>query len=443
MRTVKRTVWQSHLGPILVIPRAGLTWSTKYAYAIQDANTGNTRTSDVWLQFAKAGQVHDLVTAMKSLGIPWVNTIATDRLGNALYADVSVIPDIPLPATKECALSPTGAGAMNATKIPILNGSYTACGWNKSSDSPVPGLLPIERLPVAIRTDWVHNSNDSYLFTHPDQKFSPTLSPLIGQPVIIRPRTYAGATEIPAMIARGPVTLESVQKELFAHRNIMAERVLPDLIKECPSRPSGSPLEEACAVLGKWDRTANFSARGAHLFREFWRIARNIPNVHRVSLDPQQIVSTPYGLKMSDPVIAEKVWEALGSAVAIVKRNGFALDAPLSEIQYRQTQQGIIPLSGGDEHEGVLSKLETRATPGLTPKGYLVDYGNSYIQTVRFNETGPVAEGMLTYGQSSNPLSPYAFDQLKLYSEKRWHPLPFHPADIEKQRIAPTQLLSW
>jgi acyl-homoserine-lactone acylase len=28
--------------------------------------------------------------------------------------------------------------------------------------SPVPGLTPIERMAVAIRTDWVQNSNDSF-----------------------------------------------------------------------------------------------------------------------------------------------------------------------------------------------------------------------------------------------------------------------------------------
>ena len=40
-----------------------------------------------------------------------------------------------------------------------------------------------------------------------------------------------------------------------------------------------------------------------------------------------------------------------------------------------------------------------------------------------------------TYGQSSPPDSPYAFDQLTLFSRKRWLPLPFYPADIAAMRI--------
>ncbi|HET7837703.1 MAG TPA: penicillin acylase family protein, partial [Variovorax sp.] len=58
-----------------------------------------------------------------------------------------------------------------------------------------------------------------------------------------------------------------------------------------------------------------------------------------------------------------------------------------------------------------------------------------------FDARGPVAYGLLTYGQSSSAASPYSFDQLPLFSAKKWHPLPFHRADIEAQREgAPLQL---
>ena len=52
-----------------------------------------------------------------------------------------------------------------------------------------------------------------------------------------------------------------------------------------------------------------------------------------------------------------------------------------------------------------------------------------------------MAQGILTYGQSSNAASPRSYDQLSLFSAKKWHPLPFHRADIEAQREgAPLQL---
>ena len=71
----------------------------------------------------------------------------------------------------------------------------------------------------------------------------------------------------------------------------------------------------------------------------------------------------------------------------------------------------------------------------LSDAGYPVQWGSSYIQTVTFDERGPVAEAIMVYGQSSEPGSPYSFDQLEMYAEKEWMPLPFHPDDVAGARI--------
>jgi acyl-homoserine-lactone acylase len=114
---------------------------------------------------------------------------------------------------------------------------------------------------------------------------------------------------------------------------------------------------------------------------------------------------------------------------------------PLAEVQARTVRGQKIAIPGGDEFEGVLNKVESQGQPAIDPKGYNVNYGSSYIQTVGFDERGPVAQGLLTYGQSSDPASPRAYDQLPLFSAGKWHPLPFHRADIEAQREgAPLQL---
>jgi acyl-homoserine-lactone acylase len=34
-------LWSTRWGPLVVIPRAGLTWNAKTAYALRDANVGN------------------------------------------------------------------------------------------------------------------------------------------------------------------------------------------------------------------------------------------------------------------------------------------------------------------------------------------------------------------------------------------------------------------
>jgi acyl-homoserine-lactone acylase len=157
--------------------------------------------------------------------------------------------------------------------------------------------------------------------------------------------------------------------------------------------------------------------------------------VYRLPFDPAQPVVTPTGLKMSDPAIAAKVWESLALAVKNVRTAGFALDATLGSVQRPLITSEPIPLHGGDEFEGVLNNLGNQFNPGITPKGLLIDYGTSYVQTVTFDARGPVAQGILTYGQSTNPASPHATDQLWLFSRKQWPVLPFHPEDVEKARV--------
>ena len=430
-----RTLWSTRWGPLLVIPRAGLTWNAKTAYALRDANVGNARMTQPMLDFARAKSVDDVHQAHAGLGLPWVNTLAADRHGRALYADVSVVPDVDAAQLARCAPSKPAAALRQGAGLVVLNGARSDCTWRQDPASPVPGLMPMARMPAAVRTDWVHNSNDSFFYTHPGQTFA-NVSPLVGDASLTRPRTRAGLTEIPEMLGRGKVTLDAIQGQLFQNRNFMASVVVPDLLAACTQAPNAD-AQAGCTALRGWDGRNNLESRGAHLFREFWRTARNIPGVWRVPFDPKQPVATPHGLKMGDAAVAAKVWESLAGAVKLVRGSGFALDAPLGSVQRpdaRVTDQPIA-LHGGEEFEGVLNNLGRQEPAPLTRAGLRIDYGTSYVQTVSFDERGPVAQAILTYGQSTDPASPHATDQLREFSAKRWHSLPFHPEDIARQRI--------
>jgi acyl-homoserine-lactone acylase len=434
-QTKSATLWSTRWGPVVVLPRAGLNWTASTAYALKDANLGNVRATDAALGFARARNVQDVREAMKNIGTPWVNTLAADRNGNTLYADVSVVPDVDAAQLQRCAPSRPAAALLPAAGLVVLDGRRAPATGSATPASPVPGLIPIGRMPTAIRTDWVHNSNDGFFYTHPAQKWS-GISPLVGDASVTRPRTRAGLLEIPDMLARGKATPQAVQAQLFADRNFMGHVTMPDLLAACTANPPASAeARDGCAALRGWDRTSSLDARGAHLFREFWRTARLIPGVYRVPFDPAQPVATPAGLKMDDPAIAAKVWESLTQAVKNVRTAGFALDATLGSVQRPLITSEPIPLHGGDEFEGVLNNLGNQFNPGITPKGLLIDYGTSYVQTVTFDARGPVAQGILTYGQSTNPASPHATDQLWLFSRKQWPVLPFHPEDVEKARV--------
>ena len=433
LQTKSQTLWSSQWGPMLVLPRAGLTWTAKTAYALKDANLGNVRATDSALGFARARNVQELQAALKNIGTPWVNTLAADRHGNTLFADVSVVPNVDAAQLLRCAPSKAAAGLLPAAGLVVLNGAKSDCDWQRDPRSPVAGLIPMEKMPVAVRTDWIHNSNDSFFYTNPKQTWT-GISPMVGTAAVTRPRTRAGLTQIPELLAQNKVTPQAAQALLFANRNFMASVVLPDLLAACANAPT-APARDGCAALRGWDGNNNLESKGAHLFREFWRSARNVPGIHRVAFDASLPAATPHGLKMADAGVAGKVWDTLATAVTAVRGAGFALDATLASVQRPLITDELIALHGGDELEGVLNNVGNQFVQGIGAKGLTIDYGTSYVQSVTFDAHGPVAQALLTYGQSTNPSSPHANDQLRLYSRKEWPVLPFLADDVATARV--------
>ncbi|MDP9916078.1 acyl-homoserine-lactone acylase [Variovorax boronicumulans] len=440
---VQHTFYATDWGPVVSLPRAGLGWTAQKAYAIRDANTLNVRSAESWMKMGRARNVAELRAAMGNQGIPWINTLAADREGNAMYADLSVVPDVSAEMLKTCAPSPAAAALLNAAGLPVLDGSRSACAWHRDPGAAAPGIIAPARMPVVVTPDWVQNSNDSFWLSNPRVPPMAGVSPLVG-PVGVpqRLRTRSGIMEIEGRLAgtdglpgnrMGAAELRSV---IFRDKNLAGMLVMDDLKAACTATGAALSTDQAlgCRVLSAWDRTSNAESKGAALFREFWRKAKDLPKVWRVPFDPAQPVTTPTGLDMATPATREAVFKALGDAVGTVRTAGFAPDVALGVPQSRTVRGQKIALPGGDEFEGVLNKLESQGQPLIDPKGYAVNYGSSYMQVVTFDARGPVAQGLLTYGQSSDPTSPRAYDQLPLFAAKQWHPLPFHPADVQAQR---------
>lgn len=447
-----KTFYATEWGPVVALPRAGLGWGAGHAYALRDANTLNARSGDSWLRMARARSVAELRAAMGNQGIPWVNTLAADRAGDAMYADLSVVPDVSAELLKTCAPSPAAAALFAAAGLPVLDGSRSACAWNRDTTAAAPGIIAPNRMPVVITPDWVQNSNDSYWLSNPNLAPMAGVSPLVG--LVGTPqrlRTRSGILEIRARLAGGDglpgnrMGAAELKSVIFRDRNLAGMLVMDDLNAACTANASTLATDAAlgCRVLAGWDRSSNAAAKGAPLFREFWRKAKDIPKLWRVPFDPAQPVTTPAGLDMATAATRDAVFKALADAVGIVRTAGFTPDVALGEPQARVVRGQKVALHGGDEFEGVLNKLETQGQPTLNANGYAVNYGSSYLQIVGFDERGPVAQGILTYGQSSDPQSAHAFDQLPNFAAKQWHPLPFHPADVQAQRIAPPLRLSY
>ena len=424
--TTKRTktFYFSKQGAVIVKPEAGLAWNNTTAYVLADPNRGNTRMLEQWLGIGMATSVQTLKSSLDTVvGLPWVNTVAADRAGNALYADASVVPRV---TTDKFA-----GNCLLMAALVLFDGSRNACAWGQDANAPA-GIFSPVNAPSLLRTDYVQNSNDSYWLTNARALLTGPAplgySPLYGKTgVEQRLRTRIGFIQFEELAQQGhKFQLADLQTLVFADRIYAAEIVLPDLLPACPA--NDATLVQACAVLAAWDRHANIDSRGAVLFREFWNTASQIPNKWKVPFDPADPVHTPSGVA---PGAMPAMFAALKGAAQKLQALNIPLDGKLGDYQ-GETRNGVrTPLHGGvGDLDGSYNSL--RMATGLTATGYNnVYWGTSYVQTVTFDDAGPVAQAMLVYGQSTDPMSPNYADQLGPYSRKEWPALPFTEAGIK------------
>jgi acyl-homoserine-lactone acylase len=439
-----QTFWFSRFGPVVVAPASGLEWTPNVAYALQDAAAGNARLLDTWRALARAGDVDSLRAALARQGLPWMATVAADGGGHVLFADTSAVPDVDAPRVLGCEPSRDAARIAARTGLTILDGSRSACNWGRDRASATPGTLPPGRMPVLERQDWVQSTGDGFWLANPAAPLT-GLSPLLGRSAMPQSlatraalrgiaRRLEGRDDLALHQRMGPDQLAAL---LYAHANLAAGVVLDDLLAVCPDAPTEA-TQAGCQALAAWDRTDNAGARGAHVFREFWRRARTLPGLWRVPFDPHDPVYTPFGLNVGprgSKTVRQAVFDALAQAVHVVRDAGLRLDAPLGTLQAHASPAGAVPLGGGEAFEGVLDVLSTTDVVPLTHTGYRLDAGASYVQIVSFEPAGVDARAVLVYGQSSRATSPHHFDQLPAYGAQRWYRLPFRAEEIAADRV--------
>lgn len=418
-----RTFYFSEHGAVIVRPEAGIHWTRSSAYVLVDPNQYNTRLMDQWIGLGAAGDVAGLKAALdRIVGLPWVNTIATDRAGNTLYADASVVPLVNADMfASDCLLIPA---------LLTFDGARSKCSGG--SDPGVPaGIQPPARGPWTMRTDYVGNSNDSYWLNNPRALLTGPAPygyfPLYGKTRVEQKlRSRLGFVQLGEMLAsKEKLAVEDVQTLMYSNRVHAAELILPDFLPACFAA-NDSTLTSACQVLAAWDRRADVDSRGAVLFREFWNLASTLSAKWAVPLDPADPVHTPRGVSAG---VMPGMLDALRSSVVKMRNYGFALDARLGDVQADTRAGTRTPLHGSiGDLDGGYNSLHMNAMSG---QGYTeVAYGTSYVQTVTFDEAGPVAQAILVYGQSVDPASPHYGDQLPLYAAKAWPRLPFSAAQI-------------
>ena len=425
---VGRTLYATEFGPVTTSLQ-GLPifpWTPARAFAMFDANAGNYgRLLNHFFEANRAQSVPELRGILKRhRGIPWVNTIAADRDGNAYYADIGAIPNVPDEKLQECS-TPMGRALDEAARVQVLDGSRSAC--------PPEGILPVDRQPELLRGDYTENSNDSYWLSNARTRIE-GFDRIIGEERTVRsPRTRMAFRIIEDQLANGGrFDLRTLQDAMFNNRVMLEELWRAELVAMCREEPGVPP--EACDALERWSGRDDVDAGGAVLFRRFAEHALGArPSPFRNEFDPEDPVGTPSGLATENP----QVRQALHDAIADLEAAGLPFDVPLSSIQY-ETRGERIPLHGGPNRMGLFNVVDTLYDPD---RGYTdVGYGATYIQAVRFGdkECGPEARTVLGHSLSTDPTSPFYANGTKLFLAKEWVDQPFCAADVE----ARTQLVA-
>lgn len=429
--SASRTIYMTHLGPVVV--SESTPWSDKYVYVMRDVNYENYRTGDQYKAIPKSQNVTELREALAEYqAAAFVNTIAADSAGGALYADMSAIPNVSAELIARCEVGQEGSGGRRAI---TLNGSDPSCDWQVDAAAAYPGLMPPSEQPSLITNNYVTNMNDSYWLSNPDNRLE-GYSPIIGNERSARSlRTRAGLKFVDEALASGQTfSQQSVEDLLFNHRHYGAELLLDDVLSVCNTL-QGEQIQQACEILDQWDRRQDIDSVGAHIFNEFWTAARGISSYYETPFDLNDPINTPRGLTIENQTTVEFVSMALNTAIEKLAALEIPLDAPWGEVQFAERNGEKIGIPGGNGRAGMFSVI----TSSLNEKagGYSpITHGNSYIQTVTWNEDGtPNAEAILTYSQSPEPDSPFYSDLTKLYSKSQWVKLPFTEAEIEADLV--------
>lgn len=444
----QHTFYDTKLGPVLTLGLAGYAWNTTNAYALGDINAANMRLLNVWYEMDQATSAKGLVKAQsRTQGVPWVTTEAADDKGQAVFTENSAIPNVSADKMTQCMTGGIAQAVFTAARVITLDGSRAACGLGKDPGAVAPGILAPKHVPIVYRRDYVANSNDSYWMTHP-------ATPLTGYAPIIGPvettqglRTRLGFDMITKRIAGtdgfGPAkfsipTLESMWE---SDRSYAADLVAGDLATACAASPSATAsngtvvdLTAACAALAAYDRTGTTTtSKGGWLFDAWWDASPS--GIYVVPFDPANPMTTPNTLNTSKPGILV----ALADAVLELQGRNIPLDASYGDVQHSTRGSKVLPI-GGCETGCYNAITSSRGAAADGPYGEVV-YGSSFVMMAEMKPSGPKAQSILTYSQSTNPLSPHFGDQTELFSKGQWLPMRFTDKEIRADKNLKTTVL--
>lgn len=329
---------------------------------------------------------------LKRLQVPTFNITYGDRDGHVMYLFNGTLPK-----------RAQGDLAYWAGTVP---GDTSSTLWTETHT--------YDELPKVIDppTGWVQNTNDPpWTSTYP-LALDPAKFPAY---TAARDYSFRTSSSIRMLTSQPKLSFDEVVARKYSTRLEFADRVLDDLVA---AAKRGSELsQKAGAVLAAWDRQTESNSRGALLF-EAWakRFAGPTYTNKRNFAIPQKFtepLTTPHGIR--DLPAAVKM---LDEAAAETEKSYGALDAPWGDFRRLTRGKTDLPGNGASGGLGAFRVLQFAgpAAPAISKPAAMM--GDTFVCIVEFAK--PIRAQVLTsYGNSSQPGSPHADDQLPLVSAKK------------------------
>ena len=399
LKTVTFTQRYAVQGPVFDLPGGTTT------IALKVAGLDRPGVLQQYLDMGKARNWAQFEAALKTLQVPMFNIVYGDRAGNILYLDNGILPKHP----------EGGDFAHWSRPVP---GDTSATLWKD--------VHPYEDMPKVFNPagGFVQNTNDPpWVSTWPrvlDPKKYPAYVAIVG------PMSQRSQMSNRLLAGTNKISFDEFVAKKVTTTALMADRMLPDLLKAA-STSDDPDIKQAVAVLSAWDHRDEPDARGALLF-ETWALIFAPNNftsqanyAEKWTLDNP--LETPRGLK--DPAAAVAM---LKQAVAKTKQLYGAIDQPYGDVSRFHIGDVNLPANGGMGNTGIFRTI----TWGPMKNGERTPVaGETWVSMVEFG-TPMKAVGMMSYGNSSQPGSKHANDQLKFLASKTFRTLWISRADVEK-----------
>ncbi|MYI46779.1 MAG: penicillin acylase family protein [Gemmatimonadetes bacterium] len=389
-----RTSWRTPHGP--VIHR-----TEDHVYLLRDPRDGEFRRGEQFLRMMMTRNLDEWLGVMRMRAHPTSNFTYADRTGNIVHYYNARLPLLPHPVTGDTA-------AVAATTADI---------WSE--------LVPWETLPLYINPPggYVQQANDPPDYTNLNVPMDRDT-----MPSNLPERRLRLRSQLSLELAAGAgdrLTLDDVIALKHSPRVLMAERVVDELVAAAAAADDPAPADvddsrsgetddlgiaDAVAVLESWDRRAAADSRGAVLFdrwaaRYFAEVTDSVR--WREPWDPANPVTTPRGLGDERAAV-----QALGEAVASLREEGIALDAPWGEIHRVIRGDVDAPVAGCPPTLGCFRVLL------FEPAGdgrRAANRGDSWVLLVEFGAV-PRAYTVLAYGQTARSGGAHHADQAAMFA---------------------------